>query len=278
MDVCGSFNEDMYSEQLRLNTFTNFNCQFMTKEELALNGFFYTNQSDQAECAYCHERISEWQYGDLAKDEHRRFSENCPFVRGEFVKNIPIDVDAWRELRVENSIAHHRRQLLETEQSTIHHASYTNMRTFESRMTTYAFWPQQMKQTSRELAQAGLFYTDFADCVKCFSCAGEISDFGLYEDDVFKKHASLYPECRFICLIKGRAFHEVIKSQTETDSISMNNLMQSNSQCLGCEANNKDAVYWPCAHLASCMDCAETTTYCPHCGLEFSSYSRVYIV
>lgn len=84
----------MSDEKARLDTFKDWISKFVTKEDLALNGFYYTNESDKVRCFVCSLELSEC--GDTVIDEHRRFSPNCKIVRGDHTINVPINEEAWR--------------------------------------------------------------------------------------------------------------------------------------------------------------------------------------
>jgi Inhibitor of Apoptosis domain len=77
-------------ESHRLLTFKqrNWPHKFITSDELAACGFYYTGHNDITSCAFCPLKISRWEAGDTAFGEHMRWNSNCPFVRGKPVGNF----------------------------------------------------------------------------------------------------------------------------------------------------------------------------------------------
>lgn len=76
-------------EQVRVNTFQNWSSQVQPCE-LAKAGFFYFNQSDSVQCAFCLGVIENWEPDDQPLQEHILKFPRCPFVLGLPVGNIPI--------------------------------------------------------------------------------------------------------------------------------------------------------------------------------------------
>lgn len=89
----GSKNDSnlMHREADRLKSYNNWPLDFIDPKSLAKAGFYYTNKNDLVRCAFCKIEIMKWQRGDNAVTEHRRWSENCPLMRGVYCENIPLD-------------------------------------------------------------------------------------------------------------------------------------------------------------------------------------------
>jgi hypothetical protein len=64
------------------------------KESLAEAGFFYFNDRDRVQCAFCLVVIGDWQYGDDAMTQHRRQNPRCPFALGLPVGNVTLTAAA----------------------------------------------------------------------------------------------------------------------------------------------------------------------------------------
>ena len=77
--------------------------------------------------------------------------------------------------------------------------------TVESRLKTFEYFPKNVKISTQELAEAGLFYLGYGTSCLCFCCQGLISDWK-EGDDVWKTHVYYYPECGFAILSKGGAY------------------------------------------------------------------------
>jgi len=81
---------NMKSEADRRKTYKDWHVSFMDKNHLAAAGFYYTNWSDIVCCAFCGVEVWQWEKGDNAIADHRRWSPSCGFIKGLFVGNIPI--------------------------------------------------------------------------------------------------------------------------------------------------------------------------------------------
>ena len=67
-----------------------------TPEKLAKFGFYFTQFSDSATCAFCFTTLMEWQNDDSPLFEHKKFSPKCPFINGKDVGNIPLNIDPMK--------------------------------------------------------------------------------------------------------------------------------------------------------------------------------------
>lgn len=74
-------------------------------------------------------------------------------------------------------------------------------------MQTFATWPSDIEQRPRELCQAGFFYTEEEDVVRCHYCDGGLRQWEP-GDDPWTEHARWFPFCKYIVKIKGLAFIE----------------------------------------------------------------------
>lgn len=77
-------------EAVRLRTFATWTSTLVTPEALARAGFFYFNQGDEVQCAFCLGVLRRWEPMDEPMSEHRRNFPRCCFVIGLPVGNIPI--------------------------------------------------------------------------------------------------------------------------------------------------------------------------------------------
>ncbi|XP_059472154.1 death-associated inhibitor of apoptosis 2-like [Neocloeon triangulifer] len=65
--------------------------RFVTPVDLAKSGFYYSSQEDNCRCIYCNLEVRGWEKGDTPDGEHKRWNENCPFLRNPGgVVNIKI--------------------------------------------------------------------------------------------------------------------------------------------------------------------------------------------
>jgi len=61
----------------------------MDKNHLAAAGFYFTNCSDVARCAFRGVEVCYWKDGDNAIADHQRWSPSCGFIKGLYIGNIP---------------------------------------------------------------------------------------------------------------------------------------------------------------------------------------------
>lgn len=167
------------AEIYRLESFKNWPCQSkVRKEDLARNGFYYLGDGDRVQCVFCNVILSCWEKGDNVIAEHRRHSKNCPFVLGKRTTNIPYSPS-------QDSISDVQ-------------PAYPEFQNYTKRLESFnEFWPKAMKQRPKELAAAGLFYTEKGDAVKCFQCGGMLRNWDA-QDKPWEEHARWFPRCLFI--------------------------------------------------------------------------------
>lgn len=80
------------------------------------------------------------------------------------------------------------------------------------RLKSYDEWPISIKQTPKQLSDAGFFYTLLSDRVICFSCGGGLREWR-EEDDPFEQHALWYEHCSYVKLIKGPEYVAATKEK-----------------------------------------------------------------
>lgn len=77
-------------EERRLDTFAEWPVPFMSREDMASDGFIYTGLGDIVRCIFCDVCIGEFIEGDCIFADHIRLSSTYPFINGLDVGNIPI--------------------------------------------------------------------------------------------------------------------------------------------------------------------------------------------
>lgn len=108
--------------------------------EFVAAGFFWINLNDIVVCAFCGNHEDDWHQGEI--------------VLARLLKNFPACI----EMKA-TSVPPHPLSVV--------HPWYS---TFYSRIRTYGFWPEQLAQTPKALARAGLFYKKQGDMDPCFMC------------------------------------------------------------------------------------------------------------
>lgn len=61
--------------------FPNWPVDFLSPEDMANAGFYYTGVRDKVRCMYCLNELNNWQPTDVPIEEHRRNSPQCAFFR-----------------------------------------------------------------------------------------------------------------------------------------------------------------------------------------------------
>ncbi|KAL1781373.1 baculoviral IAP repeat-containing protein 2 isoform X1 [Sigmodon hispidus] len=171
----------MITEEARFLTYSMWPLSFLSPAELAKAGFYYIGPGDRVACFACGGKLSNWEPKDDAMSEHRRHFPNCPFL--------------------ENS--------LETQRFSI---SNLSMQTHTARMRTFLYWPSSVPVQPEQLANAGFYYMDRNDDVKCFCCDGGLR---CWEsgDDPWVEHAKWFPRCEFLIQMKGQGFVDEIQAR-----------------------------------------------------------------
>jgi baculoviral IAP repeat-containing protein 7/8 len=76
---------------------------------------------------------------------------------------------------------------------------------YNDRFATFARWPPEKKQSPRDMARSGFFYTGKGDICVCFHCGGMLRFWG-EDDNPWWEHAKFYQYCGFNIVAKGQGF------------------------------------------------------------------------
>ena len=218
-------------ERIRVKTFKNWSSRTQNPLVLAKAGFFFFNDGDKVQCAFCLRIIGEWERDDDPFAEHKTHFPRCPFVLGLPVGNIKVDLrgqDEAEERRVfpvldtdltsSEQQNNDRRDSAEPERGWEYcqksripdQEKYSEI---GARLKTFQHWPRGIAQKPKELAEAGLVYSGVGDLTVCFSCGGEIQ-YWEETDDPWGEHAAQYPHCKYLIESKGRDFVREIQNKT----------------------------------------------------------------
>ncbi|XP_070202760.1 baculoviral IAP repeat-containing protein 7-B-like [Littorina saxatilis] len=75
-------------------------------------------------------------------------------------------------------------------------------------------WNKNYIQTSYMIADAGLYYAGYGDCVRCFFCGGGLKNWEA-PDDPWIEHARHFPKCTYIRARKGHRFVELVQMKNK---------------------------------------------------------------
>lgn len=268
----------------RLLTFKDWHNPFIRPVDLAKAGLFYTKNSDRVECDDCGVQLALWSAGDDPLLEHKKFSPNCPFVKGVTTGVIPEEDTCGMY-----GIRPHERKRFET--GPLVGPRFPEFTTKEDRLATFKNWPKSLKQTPEALAEAGFFYMNVGDNVACFYCAVGCKSWE--EHDIpWVEHAKWSPDCLFLQLHKGLEFARSFKPEDEKpasveESTEEPQLVEqkvrnedattdNKATCKVCYDKEVGVVFVPCGH-AACLDCAPALTKCHICRTAIERFIRIYI-
>ncbi|KAL9917201.1 death-associated inhibitor of apoptosis 2 [Glossina fuscipes] len=198
---------DLMIESNRLATFKNWPNPNISPVSLAKAGFFYLNRSDEVKCVWCKGVIAQWEKQDNAFEEHRRFFPDCPRV--QLGPLIEMASDGIRDLGIQQI-------------SPPKNSKYSSL---DARLRTYNNWPIPDIQKPVALAEAGLYYQEVDDQVRCFHCNMGLRSWEK-EDDPWFEHAKWYPQCPFVRLVKGNTYIQQVQDLMK-QSIERENQMSS---------------------------------------------------
>ena len=174
----------MHDEAERLSSFESRwpKSEIISGDELARAGFFYLGESDCVQCAFCLGKLRNWDPGDIAIFEHKKYFASCPFVRGELWENLLYEWIAGKK------------------------AKFPAFVRCQSRIDSFDKWKGR-KLFPEELSSAGFFLLEDCNEIVCFFCGGILKEQDCIYDPLVE-HCSFYPSCLFIRAIKGREFVE----------------------------------------------------------------------
>lgn len=294
------------SELNRLNTFkNNWPHLDISKEILAKNGFVFVGPYDLTKCHFCSILLSNWEAGDDVVKKHTRWSPKCPLINNCAISNIPMKSPS--ELDRISPISYDVCGIFSDGPMTTSKEHNGNVRfpefaNIKTRLFSFADWPKALKQTPKELNEAGFFYSKRGDGVTCFSCGGSLRDWDDH-DNVWEQHALWYNGCNFIKSIKGQNFIDEIKGKESEKNKTLklpgqkndkekNNAEKNNTQlststtptinekddenlfyarlCKICFKERWNTMFIPCGHTIACTECASGMNGCTSCRKKFT--------
>lgn len=193
------YSNSLMFEGVRLQSFIDWPIpHIITPECLARAGFYYLKQRDKTKCAFCNGIVESWQLGDDADKEHKRYFPDCAFVRTVINPRTPALPNLNNNLHLHNNL----QELGVNEHRKPKKAEYA---TLESRLRTFVAWPVDLIQTPDGLGQAGFYYENSGDQVRCFHCDGGLRHWDP-QDDPWTEHARWFPSCAYVLMVKGQDF------------------------------------------------------------------------
>lgn len=274
---------DYNKEQDRLETFNDWTNTFIDKNILAKVGFYFLKIDDKVKCHFCKIIVKKWIEGDHPVEEHMKWSSSCPLMRRRTTRNIPLseeELDAILPPQFSDICGH------DPENNNNEEIKYPEYRYEIQRLDSFNSWPLALKQRPTDFVDSGLFYTGNGDRVVCFSCGLGLKNWD--PDDIpIIEHAKYTVHCQYLDHLKGEQFVENVKRDFANKEAAVTNGSTSTSEleenvdtknkCVVCYENNKEFVFIPCGHLATCAKCSFSMKLCPICRSVITTKQRVYI-
>ncbi|XP_053396476.1 baculoviral IAP repeat-containing protein 8-like [Mercenaria mercenaria] len=194
----------------RLQTYTRWKRPHPGPVCLCEAGFFFTDQGDLVRCFQCGIGLKDFSQGDDPIQEHVRYSGECQYLLEH--------LGAARLSTIKNQQAESNGQARYPQHPgpsvQCRHPEY---QTFEARVSSFTGWPNYLRQTPAEFADAGLYYTGLEDHVRCFMCDGELRRWD--PDDVpWREHIRWFPACEYAREKKGNEFIAPVQASDQYNS------------------------------------------------------------
>ncbi|CAF1508661.1 unnamed protein product [Adineta steineri] len=294
-----------YNELIkRVKSFDNYPYRnFVSVDNLAQAGFFYSGTKDMVTCFYCNRSLEGWNLRNDPMNEHLRRSPHCSYAR-----QLCGEDNVYR-----NGVRSQRPQLEQhriNQWATINHNSRSSTNILAiNRLAALPNADDTIKRmvTARldlPMSQrlAGIFGASIVR--QCWEDQLRIKD----ED--FVSEFDLYMACRILqkknqYINSNRPGNIVIPSvrmrQLQLEKMRDNirslstrlktiqstvtgtqaqelpsNLIPSNP-CVLCLTEEKRLACIPCGHLATCVPCGHSLRSCPICQREIEAFVRIYL-
>ena len=200
-----SFDSLRYEKE-RLNTFIEWPLPWLSPEDLVAEGFYYIRVSDCCACIFCRGIIGAWAKGDIPREEHKQHFPKCPFNQGYAVGNVPLSHSAILD-KLPPSCNQMEDFNYEDDLGVRLHSppKYIYYALKDTRLKSFSTWSSRIAQTKEDMAEAGFFYCNLSDHVRCFHCGGGLRNWEI-DDDPWEEHARYYPRCSYVTISKGKEF------------------------------------------------------------------------
>jgi hypothetical protein len=137
---------------------------------------------------------------------------------------------------------------------------------YKERIESFTRWPAKYQVNVTRLAQAGFYYENKVDFVRCFYCNGGIMDWE-ENDDPFLRHSQMYSSCLYMRAVKGDQYiQQAVQYPNEILMHSQNEeYTPIELQCQYCASRKIRVALSPCGHIGGCGVCAHKQKLCPIC-------------
>jgi hypothetical protein len=133
--------------------------------------------------------------------------------------------------------------------------------TSTSRLETF----KKESRNSVELSEAGFFYCNVTDSVRCYLCGLQIRNFANLINP-YEVHFNHNSNCTHVTLVKGSSYVETLKQKDFTESKPISLIKETQDLiCVICKSNSAEVLLLPCKHFATCAICTSNIYCCPLC-------------
>ncbi|XP_065837742.1 death-associated inhibitor of apoptosis 2-like [Oscarella lobularis] len=254
--------------------------EFISPNDLAEAGLYYTGQGDAAQCFWCHGVLRYWQKGDVPWKEHAmHFGERCQFVKKYAPAEIavshagydkPLPTKATSPLLSELVLPSDVRAGLQSDLGSI----------VEDMETTSSVLRDDDELLQRVLAEGALrqlaerlITSHRQKSDKPYSYNEFMEDYYSAEEE--KSASTLASEVSFGSsairkMLGGDS--AMIHSNTDLESsVEELKTLRDSRLCKVCMNRDANVVFIPCGHVSCCQLCASSLTVCPICRCKFTN-------
>lgn len=202
---------DYQDENNRRRTYHNWPLEFMQPSALAQAGFYFIHRTDQVKCAWCQGVIGQWEIGDIPLTEHLKFFPSCPKARSFASPASNASISSTLSSSPSNCYGTDMQPISTAVPAKL--PQEMRFVTIEARISSFERWTLSDIQNPVQLAEAGFYYLNHEDEVRCFHCDGGLRSW-LEDDEPWREHARWFPKCAFLLLTKGHDYVRQIQEET----------------------------------------------------------------
>lgn len=256
LEILGITEEDLSSEENRRKTLEYWPIEFINKDDMAGSGFYYNGlkNTDRVRCFCCKIELHNWQIGNDAFSEHKKWSSTCEHL-----------VELKKKFK------------------------YPRYRLRRDRLTSFENWPKNAHVQPEGLSEAGFYYTGVRDECVCYHCGVKLGNWGI-GDNAWENHVKFRPNCKHIVLTKGTEYIDIIqtkigiknskKGDEEEIIDSLIKVLVQNSdedryRCGICMDDQREIGLIPCGHTF-CSKCSNDMKTCPICRKVVKDKLKLY--
>lgn len=285
--------QDCATYEGRLHTFNGWPKNIkQTPEILASAGFYYDGYSDHVRCFHCDGGLRNWETTDDVWIEHAKWFPKCEFVnlvRGqEFIKQCinnrpPLDQSIFEDVTKDQNID--KIEMSCTSSSSLEITETTLKKLLENPLVTVALEiglhiDRVKKALKKRIEEVGIPYTHPDQLIEDVLCGqimeestkkqtSNIEKYNNIKKNEYKEHST---ENEVSMIFNHTANRKTNVNFNEITSLEEENRKLKEARlCKICMDREIAIVFLPCGHLATCVYCAPSLTYCLMCRQEIKA-------